>query len=120
MLEAEEAPAATKIKPDSVLGNPGELDSPRGVGVDGQGNVYVGDRGHHRIAVYSPDGKLLRAWGKAPAKTDGPPGQGEFGQIADVAVNGQSVYVLDTQGGLQVFNTNGELQKAYNVPGLGL
>jgi serine/threonine-protein kinase len=26
-----------------------DLDSPHGVGVDGAGNVYVADRGNHRV-----------------------------------------------------------------------
>src|SRR5207248_1090732 len=34
-LAADVPAAAAKIKPDIVLGNPGELDAPRGVGVDG-------------------------------------------------------------------------------------
>jgi sugar lactone lactonase YvrE len=39
----------------------GQLFNPTGVGIDGQGNVFVVDRGNHRVQVFSPDGILSRA-----------------------------------------------------------
>jgi hypothetical protein len=37
----------------------GRLDAPRGVSVDGKGNVYVADRGNGRVAAFKPDGSFL-------------------------------------------------------------
>jgi streptogramin lyase len=119
-LPGEAQAVSANVTPEKVIGNAADLSSPRGVAVDSNGKVYVGDRGHNRIVVYSPDGKLLRTWGKPPSKgKDAIPGQGEFNQIADVAVNGHTVYVLDNKGGLQAFSDTGEFQKAYGA-GLGL
>ncbi len=36
-----------------------KLNAPRGVAVDGDGNVYVADRGNGRVAAFKPDGSPL-------------------------------------------------------------
>jgi hypothetical protein len=35
------------------------LNDPRGIAVDGAGNVYVADKGNSRVAVFKPDGAFL-------------------------------------------------------------
>jgi len=39
---------------------PGQFNTPHGIGVDREGNVYVADRGNRRIQVFDADGKYLR------------------------------------------------------------
>ena len=39
---------------------PGQFHTPHSIAVDAQGNVYVADRGNHRIQVFDGDGKFLR------------------------------------------------------------
>jgi len=39
---------------------PGQLDTPHSIAVDAQGNVYVADRGNHRIQVFDGNGTFLR------------------------------------------------------------
>jgi hypothetical protein len=39
---------------------PGQFDTPHSIAVDARDNVYVADRGNHRIQVFDPDGKFLR------------------------------------------------------------
>ena len=39
---------------------PGQFDTPHSIAVDAQGNIYVADRGNHRIQVFDEDGKFLR------------------------------------------------------------
>ena len=39
--------------------NDAGLSNPRGLDVDAAGNMYVGDRGNHRVVVLSPDGKVM-------------------------------------------------------------
>lgn len=103
--------ATNRLKPDSVIGADAGLVKPRGVAVDKAGNIYVGDRGNHRTVVFSPDGKVIRTWGKEAAKgTEQHPRAGEFGDIKDVAVGGDgSVYVLE-DATVQVFSSAGEFR----------
>lgn len=43
-----------------------QLEDPQGIALDASGNIYISDRGgSHQVKVYSPDGKFLRAIGKA-------------------------------------------------------
>ena len=49
-----------------------DLDEPRGLTLDGNGDIYVSQRGKsHNVAVFSPDGKRLRAIGKVGAPAVG-------------------------------------------------
>jgi len=51
------------------------LDSPYGVAVDANGNVYVADRGHHRIRRVSPHGEIstVAGYGGSSSLGDGGP-----------------------------------------------
>src|ERR1700736_6580685 len=39
---------------------PGQFNTPHSIATDAKGNVYVADRGNHRIQVFDGDGKFLR------------------------------------------------------------
>jgi DNA-binding beta-propeller fold protein YncE len=39
---------------------PGQFDTPHSLAIDGQDNIYVADRGNHRIQVFDGTGKFLR------------------------------------------------------------
>jgi DNA-binding beta-propeller fold protein YncE len=39
---------------------PGQFNTPHAIATDAQGNVYVADRGNHRIQVFDNDGNFLR------------------------------------------------------------
>lgn len=41
---------------------PGQFDVPHGLALDGQGRLYVADRGNARIQVFAPDGTFLYQW----------------------------------------------------------
>ena len=40
----------------------GEFDTPHGIAVDGDGRVYIADRGNSRLQVFDGDGKFLSEW----------------------------------------------------------
>jgi sugar lactone lactonase YvrE len=96
-------------RPSTLLGGSGRLNNPRGLAVDGEGNVYVGDRGNGRVVVYAPDGRELRAWGKAVGSDNPNPGPAEFVEFSDLAVGADgTVYVMDIGASkLQVFTHEG-------------
>jgi hypothetical protein len=41
-------------------GKPGQFDTPHSIAIDAQDNIYVADRGNHRIQVFDQNGKFLR------------------------------------------------------------
>jgi len=64
---------------------PGEFNTPHGICLDGNGRVYVADRGNARVQIFDPGGKFLDQW-------RGP----EIGQPWDVFVGRDGgVYVMD-------------------------
>ena len=69
----------------------GELDNPRGMAVDGAGNLYIADTNNHRIVVLGPDGATLRTFGTLGN------GDGALNEPSGVSVDGDgNVYVADT------------------------
>ncbi|HEX2325928.1 MAG TPA: flippase activity-associated protein Agl23, partial [Chloroflexota bacterium] len=83
---------------------PGQLNTPRGLALDAQGNVYVADSLNHRIQKFDRTGKLLSAWG-----TEGT-GDGQFKEPMGVAVDGQgNIFVADTWNHrIQKLDSNGK------------
>ncbi len=111
-----EAPTK-RLLPDIVIGANAGLVNPRGLAVDKAGNIYVGDRGNHRVVVLAPDGKVLRTWGKAPSIAASRPTQpGEFVDIVDLALTPSgSVYVADNAANsLQLFDSAGRFLASAN------
>ncbi|MHC4948166.1 MAG: NHL repeat-containing protein [Planctomycetota bacterium] len=90
---------------------PGALDAPRGVAVDG-GEVFVADTGNHRIQVFDDEGRLLRRWGGRGAEP------GLFNAPAGLAVRGDLVCVADTGNDrVQVFDRAGGSVRVIGGPG---
>lgn len=86
----------------------GALDSPRGLSVAPNGDVYVADLGNARIAVFSADGKFKRNFGKlGPEPPKAKPG--EFNEPSGVAVGPDgTVFVADAWNGrIQKFSPDG-------------
>lgn len=97
-----------------ITGDPESFNSPTGLALDSQGNLYVFDVGNARVLMYSSDGKLLTHWGSQGS------GDGQFGlvlphsvTIPDLIVDGQgNVYVADFGNSREVVNPdNARVQK---------
>ena len=83
---------------------PGQFNEPRGLAVDGSGNVYVVDSKNNRIQKLSADGAPLQSWGKEGSDP------GQFKDPCGIAVGPDgSVYVADTWNHrVQKFDANGK------------
>jgi hypothetical protein len=60
-----------------------------GVAFDDAGNLFVLDRGNHRVVVYGPDGRFVRMFGRRGG------GPGELQAPMNLVVTGQEVAILD-------------------------
>lgn len=60
-----------------------------GVAFDDAGNLFVLDRGNHRVVVYGPDGRFVRMFGRRGG------GPGELQAPMNLVVTGQKVAILD-------------------------
>ncbi|MBP9502484.1 MAG: hypothetical protein KBF17_10020 [Candidatus Promineofilum sp.] len=93
----------------------GQFSDPRGVAVDGAGNVYVADSGNHRIQKFDAGGAYVGQWGSGGSSN------GQFNYPAGVAVDGSgNVYVADSDNHrIQKFDSNGNYQSKWGVSGNG-
>lgn len=97
---------------------------PGGIAIGGDGNLYVADTWNHRVQVFTPDGKFVRAWGSFfdagddPAKTVTNPGM--FYGPRGIAYRDGLVYVTDTGNErVQVFREDGTFVRMFGVTGSG-
>jgi len=80
----------------------GQFDSPVGVAVDSNGNVYVSDEGNNRIQEFSSTGAYITQWGGSGS------GNGQFDVPYGVAVDSSGVYVVDSYNNrIQKFSSTG-------------
>ncbi len=70
-------------------GGYGQLQNPRGVGLDSSGNVYVGDTSNNRIDEYSSVGVFIQSFGSSGS------GSGQFDLPIGVAIDSHGLYVAD-------------------------
>ncbi|MBF0592498.1 MAG: hypothetical protein HQL02_10470 [Nitrospirae bacterium] len=86
------------------LQQPWYFSQPRGVAVDGNGNVYVADTFNHRIQKFTSDGKFIATWGSQGSSN------GQFDIPYGIAVDGSgNVYVTDIGNNrIQKFTADGK------------
>jgi DNA-binding beta-propeller fold protein YncE len=96
---------------------PGEFNRAEGVGTDSSDRIYVVDSCNHRIQVFSPEGRFLRAHGKAGEA------RGEMSYPYDVRIDAQGrQYVCEFGNSrIQVFDAKDQvveiIGKAGGAPG---
>jgi len=73
------------------------MSDPQGMAVDGEGNLYIADRGAHRIFKRTPEGAMIFFAGDGtPGFADGPGNTARFDHPSDIAVDvAGNLYVAD-------------------------
>lgn len=103
-----------ELAADRVFGaqgvEPGQFQSPHGLAVGPDGNLYVADSQNHRIQKLSPEGEVQTVWGSFADATTGEAPGGTFQEPWGVAVGPDgSVYVADTWNHrIQKFDADGQ------------
>lgn len=94
----------------------GAFDTPKGIVLDGEGNVYVVDSGNNRIQKFSHDGStFITEWGELGS------GSGQFDSPTGIAVDSiGDLYVVDTDNNrIQKFDSNGGFLTEFGTAGAG-
>lgn len=104
--------------------SPGQSNlSPRGIGVDAQGNVLVADSGRAGILKISPAGEVTMLAGPSDGRNehvDGPASQARFNMPADVAADAiGNVYVADGDGTVRRISPQGMVTTIAGISGWG-
>ncbi|MEA3494299.1 MAG: hypothetical protein U9R38_07970 [Candidatus Margulisiibacteriota bacterium] len=87
----------------------GKFENPRAMDVDSAGNVYVVDLNHDRIQKFDPEGSFLTKWEVAP---DLP----RFDvYIKDIAVRGNSVYLINDVNTIYKYDTAGNYELEWEI-----
>ena len=94
---------------------PGSMVWPTSIALDRGGNVYVSDEWLNRIAMFTPDGNWIGAWG-----TEGD-ADGEVGQPSGLAFDSEdNLYVVDTGNNrVQKFTKDGQFLAKWGRQGSG-
>jgi DNA-binding beta-propeller fold protein YncE len=93
------------------------IKSPHGLRIDGDGNIWTTDTGHHLVLKFNPEGKLLLSLGASDK-----PGTGidQFDRPTDVAFGPDGeVYISDGYGNDRVmeFDARGKFVKTWGKAG---
>jgi DNA-binding beta-propeller fold protein YncE len=90
------------------------FNAPKGIVLDGPGNVYVVDSGNHRVQKFSHNGStFITEWG-----TEGS-GSGQFDSPTGIAVDSiGEIFVVDTDNNrVQKFDSNGNYLDEFGTAG---
>jgi hypothetical protein len=116
------------VQPQSaLLANPSPLvtqglEDPVGIAIDGQGNLYVSDRGaSNQIKVFSPEGRFLHAIGRAGPLAAGPYDAMHMNSPRGIAIDSnQHLWVTEEDfqpKRVSLWTLDGKLLKAFYGPG---
>ena len=100
------------------------LDDPRGLALDKAGRIYVANRGDlHQVKVFAPDGKFVRAIGKAGTPQVGPYDELQMQNPYGIAIvdgpQGERLWVAEQDykpKRLSVWNVDGGFVRAFYGP----
>ncbi|MFC5048424.1 cadherin domain-containing protein [Aquimarina hainanensis] len=79
------------------VGTDAQFSDPQGITIDSQGNLYVADRGNHKIRRITQGGVVTTLAGSTEGFADGTGANAQFGDPVGIAIDGlQTLYVADS------------------------
>jgi DNA-binding beta-propeller fold protein YncE len=113
VVGADAAPPPYQLQWGDQGAGSGEFDTPSGIAVDANGNVFVADRNNNRIQKFTSNGGFITAWGGLGS------GPGQFSSPRDVALDASgNVYVADAENDrIQKFTNNGSFILQWGTTG---
>ena len=100
---------AKGVPKDGAKAASSPLDDPRAVAADGQGNVYILERGGHALRVVDKDGKIRTLVGDGKAGASGDDGPGKAARL-----NGPKDLTIDQDGTVLIADTENHTIRRYN------
>ena len=98
------SPSGYKLRSFGTRGSgQGQFEGPRGVAVDGEGNILIADHGNYRIQKFTAEGQFLTAVGTEGSELL------QFSNVVDITINAinNKVYVVDKENNcVQVLNSD--------------
>ncbi len=91
----------------------GQFGAPKGIALDGKGDVVIADEGNSRVAVFKENGEFLKTFGSYGS------GAGQFGEIKGLTIDPKgNIWVAD-QGNSRIaeFNEKDEYVKTIGTAG---
>ena len=95
--------------------DPGKLQWPVQIILDGEGQLYVSDEATDRISVFDPEGELVRSWGESGTA------DGELSRPSGIAFDSdENIYIADTMNHrIQSFTKDGKFLAKWGTHGDG-
>lgn len=87
---------------NSATSERGLFRDPHHIAFDGEGRMFISDRGNNRIQIFDPEGKFIAVWT-------------QFGRPSSVAIQGDTIYAVD---GTSNPNSNPGWEKGIRVGSL--
>ena len=93
----------------------GQFGSSQGIAIDSSGNLWVVDRGNHRVQKFNPKGEYLSKFGSNGS------GNGQFSAPESIAIDGSgNLWVSELSNNrVQKFNSKGEYLAQFGSQGTG-
>jgi YD repeat-containing protein len=112
--QLEVCEASNECKPGIAGTGAGEFKTPRGVAIDGSGNVWAADCADNRVEEFSATGSFIRQVGSAGS------GNGQFSCPTGLTIANGTVYVVDSGNNrVQELNSSGEYVTKFGSAGTG-
>ena len=104
-----------EITADGSGGGDGQFNLPRGLAIDGDGNLYVSDSLNNRIQKFDRDGTFLLKFGKGGTEPE------EFNKPAGIAIDpGGNIWVVDSENHrVEKYSADGEYLSSLGEVGVG-